>query len=261
MKPQTIDKAIVGHTGFVGSNLCQQTAFDAHFNSSNIREIEGRAFDTLVFSGAPAGKWLANKEPEKDLHNLQQVMALLKTVQARQVVLISTVDVIPPSTTPQDEGVDCSAPNHAYGSHRLLLEQFMRAQFPGTLVVRLPGLFGPGLKKNVIYDLMHDNLLQAINPASSFQYYDTTRLWADITLALEHRLELVHLFTEPIATQTIVDRFFPGKAIGQTPGPEAHYDHRTRHAELFGGAGGWIESADSVLQRLGRFVKSQGVGA
>lgn len=252
--------AIVGHTGFVGSNLCNQTVFESFFNSKNIQDIEGKAFDTLVFSGAPANKWIANKEPEQDWQNLQQIMARLKTVQARQLVLISTVDVIPPSDTPQDETVDATAgKNHAYGAHRLALEQFMRVQFANTLVVRLPGLFGPGLKKNVVYDLMHNNMLAAINPASSFQYYDITRLWADVTLALEHQLDLVHLFTQPVTTRDILQRYFPDKSVGQTPAPEAHYDHHTRHAALYGGRGGWIASANTVLDRLGVYLTSEGV--
>ncbi len=252
--------AIVGHTGFVGSNLCNQTEFQHFYNSRNIQDIEGKVFDTLVFSGAPANKWLANQAPELDWQNLQQSMALLKTVQAKQLVLISTVDVIPPSVAPQDETADAAdGKNHAYGTHRLALEHFMRAQFPETLVVRLPGLFGPGLKKNVIYDLIHDNMLGSINPASSFQYYDITRLWADIAVALEQRLNLIHLFTEPIATRVIVERYFADKQVGQTPAPEAHYDHRTRHAALYGGSGGWIASADAVLDRLGVYLASQGV--
>ena len=253
-------RAIVGHTGFVGSNLCSQTPFDACFNSRNIEEIAGLSFDTLVFSGAPANKWMANREPEQDLRNLQQVMALLKTVQARQVVLISTVDVIPPADTPQDETADCTATeNHAYGRHRLALEQFMQTQFAQTLVVRLPGLFGPGLKKNVIYDLMHDNMLAAINPGSSFQFYDTTRLWADITLALQRELKLVHLFTQPVCTSAILERFFPGKQVGMSPAPPAHYDHRTRYADLYGGSGGWIASDAQVLAGLGAYLAQQGV--
>ena len=253
--------AIVGHTGFVGSNLCKQTAFGSFFNSRNIQDIEKQAFDTLVFSGAPDNKWMANRAPEQDWQNLQQIMALLETVQAKQLILISTVDVIPPSDTPQDEIVDAAAAkNHAYGTHRLALEQFMKAQFANTLVVRLPGLFGPGLKKNVIYDLIHDNMLATINPASSFQYYDISRLWADITVAREHQIDLVHLFTQPIATRLIVQRYFPHKQVGQTAAPEAHYDHRTRYAALYGGSGGWIASADVVLDQLGVYLKTQGVG-
>jgi hypothetical protein len=101
-------------------------------------------------------------------------------------------------------------------------------------------------------------MLASINSDSSFQYYDITRLWSDIGLALEHQLDLVHLFTQPIATRQIVQRFFPHKQVGQNPAPQAHYDHRTRHAALFGGNGGWIEPADAVLDRLGDYLKTQG---
>ena len=34
-------RALIGHTGFVGSNLARQGAFDALYNSSNIESIAG----------------------------------------------------------------------------------------------------------------------------------------------------------------------------------------------------------------------------
>lgn len=46
--------AIVGHTGFVGGNLCAQHVFEAKYNSKNIQDIAGKHFDTLVFAGARA---------------------------------------------------------------------------------------------------------------------------------------------------------------------------------------------------------------
>ena len=35
--------ALIGYTGFVGSNLLRQRAFDATFNSKNIEQISGRS--------------------------------------------------------------------------------------------------------------------------------------------------------------------------------------------------------------------------
>ena len=40
--------AIIGHTGFVGSNLLEAHAFDDLFNTSNIDQIAGREYDLVV---------------------------------------------------------------------------------------------------------------------------------------------------------------------------------------------------------------------
>jgi hypothetical protein len=47
-------------------------------------------------------------------------------------------------------------------------------------ILSLPGLFGPGLKKNVIWNMMHDNNLDKAHPGGVFQYYDTRLLAVDI---------------------------------------------------------------------------------
>jgi hypothetical protein len=251
--------ALVGHTGFVGSNLLRQRGFDGLYNSRNIGDIAGRSFDLLVFSGAQSKKWWANQHPDEDWAGIQSAIGPLTKVKAAKAVLISTVDVIPVSQRARSELADCDTePMQPYGRHRRALEKAFVAQFPDALIVRLPALFGPGLKKNVLYDLLNDNILDKINPASSFQYYDLTRLWRDITLAMNAKLGIVHLFPEPVATREIVDRFFPGKAIGGDPAPEAHYDYRTRHGGLFGGGDRYIEDAASVLARLGDFFRAEG---
>ena len=98
-------------------------------------------------------------------------------------------------------------------------------------MVRLPALFGPGLKKNAIYDLLHDNCLDAIHPEGSFQYYDVRRLWRDLQVVLRNNLRMINFATTPIETREIVQRFFPGQQIAsQSPRP-APYDMRTRYAE------------------------------
>src|SRR5262249_16888195 len=145
----------------------------------------------------PAAKWLANREPERDRAVLDRLLADLAQVQARRVVLISTVDVYPRSvdvdeTTPIDV-VD----HHAYGKHRRVLEEAGAARFPGAMVVRLPALFGPGLKKNAVYDLLHDNDVHKIPSAGEFQFYNLERLWGDLQTALQAGLTLVNFATAP----------------------------------------------------------------
>lgn len=250
--------ALIGHTGFVGGNLLRQHRFEACFNSANIQSIAGRAFGTLVFSGAQAKKWWANQNPEADRAGIQRALDAMRGVTARQVVLISTIDVVP-QVPGADEDFDCTAqPTHPYGEHRLWLEQELRARHPGMLTVRLPGLFGPGLRKNILYDLLHGNEVHKIDPAARFQFYDLAALWADIGRALLAGLELVHLVPAPVRTAEIIARFFPGAAVGTPPAAGSPaYDYRTRHAAIFGGTGGYIHDEAEVLRRLAAFVAAE----
>lgn len=250
--------ALVGYTGFVGSNLAAQHKFDALYNSRNIEDIAGLTFDVLVFAGAQSKKWWANANPEEDRDGIRLAIDALSSVKAESVVLISTIDVIPSGERFKGELADCDVEAmEPYGRNRRYLERFFEERFAGAVVARLSGLFGPGLKKNVIYDLLHDNLLEKINPESAFQYYDTTRLWDDLSIAMREKLRLVHLFPEPVATHTILTRFFPEKDVGRAPSPAAHYDYRTRHGRLFGGTDDYIESSESVLTRLARFTAAE----
>jgi hypothetical protein len=142
----------------------------------------------------------------------------------------------------------------AYGRHRLELERYLSARFD-TLIVRLPGLFGRGLKKNVIYDLLHENQVERIHPDGRYQYYCLDRLWADIETALGRGLTLLNVATEPIATRGLASRIFR-RRLEEAPSANApgHYDFRSRHADLFGGTNGYLYNQGEVFADLERFV-------
>jgi nucleoside-diphosphate-sugar epimerase len=250
--------ALIGHTGFVGGNLLRQHDFGACYNTSNIETISGRRFDTLVFSGAQAKKWWANQNPDADRQGIQRALNAMHGVSARRVVLISTVDVVP-QVAGADEAFDCaSQTNHAYGANRLALETELRARYDTLTIVRLPALFGPGLRKNIIYDLLHDNMVDQIDPAARFQFYDLTGLWGDIERVEAAGLSLIHFATEPVLTGDIVARFFPGAPVGTPPASGSPaYDLRTRHAAVFGRLGGYIQDREDVLRRLGAFIAAE----
>jgi hypothetical protein len=252
--------ALVGYTGFVGSNLLRQHQFDALYRSTNITDMRGAELELLVVSAIQAKKWWANQNPEADWESIQRLLDVLRDVRAQQVVLISTIDVLP-MLPGLDETFVPSASNHPYGQHRLQAEEDIRALFDRVTVVRLPGLFGPGLKKNVIYDLLTGNQLEKVNPRSAFQYYDLTGLWSDIERSRQAGLGLVHLFTEPVATSVILQRFFPDLEVGRDPVPEAHYDFRTRYSGIFGGPSGYVQGQDTVLRKLELFIDGYRRGA
>jgi nucleoside-diphosphate-sugar epimerase len=248
-------RALIGHTGFVGSNLLRQAPFDDLYNSANIGTIAGREFDLLVCSGARAEKWKAAQDPEADWKGISSLMQALENVKATKAILISTIDVYP---SPKD--VDESSPidgenNHPYGKHRYRLEQFFRDRYD-ALILRLPGLFGPGLKKNVIFDFLNNNNVSAVNSEGVFQFYDLGWLWPDITKAQAERLELINLSTEPVSVREIADECFGMKFDNALPNP-ARYDFRSRHFAHWGGRDGYLRTRATVMEAMRTFVKSE----
>lgn len=199
--------ALVGHTGLVGTALKHQLCpYAERFNSKNIADIRGRTYDTVYCAGLPAAKWLANRNGAADGANMRALFGHLKTVQCKLFVLISTVDVYDHTVPHQtEEGVPCVT-QEPYGNVRWQFEELVRDRFPRHLILRLPALFGAGLKKNVLYDLLHDNRVEHIHADGQFQWYGLGNLAADIqrwTLAAQPAL-IVNLVSEPLGTRDIV---------------------------------------------------------
>lgn len=247
--------AIFGHTGLVGGNLLRQTKASHLFNSQNSAEASGAHFDTVYFTAARAEKWKANADPTSDAEHVDRLVKLLGSFSTRRLILISTVDVfsdprgVDEDTTPLVEG------QQAYGRNRYRLELAAREIHPSALIVRLPGLFGPGLKKNIIFDLMTNNRLEFINPASRFQYYGLSNLANDIAIASESGLRLVHLTSEQIESGRLAREVFGVTLPPTSESVSVAYDFRTKYAESFGGTGHYQYSATDTLSAVREFVE------
>lgn len=246
---------LVGYTGFVGSNLRRQREFDELYNSYNIDDIRGRSFDRLVFSAAKAEKWRINQDPEADAAHIAELIDILRSVDVKHLVLISTVDVYG-----SPEGVDeLTAVDehglHAYGLHRRALEKYVVGEFSRSTILRLPGLFGPGIKKNVIYDLLHGNNLDRVHADGSYQYYDLRLLADDVDRAVSLGIPLLNVSTEPITTQDLAREAF-GVDFQNRPEDVApgSYDMKSVYASSWGGEGGYLYDRRTILSRLRDFV-------
>lgn len=249
--------ALIGHTGFVGGNLRRSRPFDDEFNSANVSDIAGRSYDEVFFSAAKAEKWRINQDPEADAAHIAELEGILSSFDTSRLVLISTVDVYRTPVDVDEDTVPVTEGLHPYGLHRLRLEEFARRRFDDVLVVRLPGLFGPGIKKNVIYDLMNDNNVDRIHPGGEFQYYDLSRLSEDVDVARAAGLDLVNLATEPVSTGRLAREVF-GVELDAPEGITAgRYDMRTRHAALWGRSDGYLASADDVVAAVSAFVEEE----
>ena len=249
--------ALIGYTGFVGTTLLKQRPFEHLYRSTNIDEIAGRKFDLVVCAGAPAQKWIANREPDTDRQKIEGLIGRLRTIVCSTFVLISTVDVFrSPIRVTEETAVEVEG-LHPYGSHRRMLEAFVEQRFSNHLIVRLPGLVGPGLRKNVIFDFLNDNDLHAIDSRAVFQFYLMVNLWYDIQKALSLGLRLVHLTAEPISAAEVAATGF-GKTFDQVlPGAPAAYDMRSVHSESFAGKGGYQYSKRETIQAIRAYAQSE----
>jgi len=164
-------------------------------------------------------------------------------------VFINPADVDEESPTPTD-GL------HAYGRNRRRLEEIVAARFAAS-IVRLPALYGHGLKKNIIYDLLHDNDVHKIDSRGVFQFYNVDRLWGDVEITLQNELGLVHLPTEPVSVSDVARAGFGIEFTNEVTPTPARYDVKTRHAALFGGTGQYIETRTQELGGIGEFVSRE----
>lgn len=148
-------KALVGYTGFVGSNLAASRQFDGLYNSKNIKEAYGTNPDVLYYSGVPAAKFIANKFPDMDMAIMRGAVENIRKINPKKLVLISTVDVYKdPNGKDEDSTMDTEG-LEAYGKNRLWLEGQVKEICPDYHIVRLPGLYGKNIKKNFIYDFIN----------------------------------------------------------------------------------------------------------
>ena len=249
--------ALIGHTGLVGGNLARQRPFDDFFNSSNIEEIAGNHYDLLVCSGVSGTKWIANLHPEQDKENIVRLMDNLRRVTAERLILISTVDVYGnPNLVNEDSTIDVESQT-SYGRHRHEFERTICEHFPKVTIIRLPAIYGWGLKKNALYDLMHDHEVEKINAHSVYQFYSLDRLWRDIEICLAHELPVVNVATEPLGISVIARELFNVELTNGSVEKAAKYDFRTKHGALFGGANGYFQDKATAMGDIAAFVEQQ----
>lgn len=189
-----VKTALIGATGFVGSNLRMTQDFEELYSSGNIANSAGQSFDTVICTAAPGSMIEANRAPERDTAHIDVIIGHLSRLKARRVVLISSIAVLAGFGSGQDEDTCAFEEDLAYGRNRRKLEEFCADAFDRSLIVRLPALFGQGLRKNMLFDLMNpvpsmlaperrDALAQAVEPSvaerlMSFYGFDpATAMW------------------------------------------------------------------------------------
>jgi hypothetical protein len=213
-------RALIGR-GFVGQNLDKPGRFTDHYHSKNIQDMSGH-YDLIVIAAPNASKYLANAYPREDYKAIDEICKVLQQVSAEKVVLISTID---------------ATRLHPYGKHRLELEGFVLGRFPNALILRLPAVFGPGLKKNVLFDLLDREKRKHSwcgtcafglmnHPDNRYQWFNIEKLWYYIQSYVNGTLlpGTHRLYSESISVGELIERFFDDYAIYFEPEPSVQYN-------------------------------------
>lgn len=252
--------ALIGYTGFVGTNLAAAHQFTDCYNTRNIEDLRGQSYDLVVSAATRADSHRINADGAADRAEVDDYLAILSSVDAGRVVFISTVCIYPGGTTPDETTPLTSEGLTPYGANRLYLEQQLARRFD-TVALRLPQLYGRALKKGIVYDLLNDYRVEYIRPEGRFQYYDLRRLWDDIQVALAAGLSTLNVATPPLSSARVAAECFGIDISDQVvPGEESPFaqmytkDMRTVHADRFGGPPGYLMDEASELHALQAFV-------
>lgn len=252
-----MSEALIGYTGFVGQTLLRSKDFDDLYRSTNIQEIKNKSYDLVVGAGAPAKKWLANKDPVADARAIDKLIENLSAVKTKTFVLISTVDVFRTPVSIDENTKIGTADLLPYGFNRWRLEEFVKKHFPKHLIVRLPGLVGTGLKKNIIFDFLNNNQVNLIESRNIFQFYPMKNLWRDIKLALDNNLSLVHLTAEPVSVEEVYQLAFDKPFENYLDKPLVRYDMQSIHAEKIWGHKKYQYSKAESLEAISEYFKNE----
>jgi len=248
--------AIIGHTGFVGTNLCQQIDFKFKYNTKNIDDIVEEEFEKVYCAAPSAVKWKANKFPLEDDKHVTRLIDVIRKVKTDKFILLSTIDVYS-DPNHVDEDSSLGSASDTYGRNRAKIEKTVEQLFEKHLVVRLPALYGEGLKKNYIFDLLNDNNLQKINLNSSFQWYDVSNLSFDLSILETSGVEKFNFAPKPILTEKIVKTYFPQKKDKCFFGNKLSYNVKTKYSKIFGRCDGYISGDEKFKNQFKQFLSQQ----
>ena len=204
--------AVVGYTGFIGSNLKRIYKSNFNFNSKKITKIN-KKLDLVLCAGTYSKRWIANKYPKKDLYNILKLTSFLKNIVTKRFVLISTIEVYGLKNNKNELDKITTKKNSSYGINRLFLEKFVKKNFINYLIIRLPIVYGKNFVKNVIYDLLNDNKINDLNANDKVQIYNIKNLKKDIDFCFKNNIKEYNIACEPISLDFIAKQIFKIKLL------------------------------------------------
>lgn len=137
---------VIGYAGFVGHTIFQhlvEAGYSVKGVGSQSPQID-RMCDLVVNCAGNAVKYFANKNYGAARSVEENILDRLRGMKSKRIIHISSID---------------AEEKNNYGSLKRFVEEGIRKIFPDFCILRLGGLVGEGLSKNVVYDLLHNKPL------------------------------------------------------------------------------------------------------
>jgi nucleoside-diphosphate-sugar epimerase len=154
---------LMGGNGFVGSGYSRLfTRLNLPYEiitRQNYDSFIGRECDLFVNANGNSVKFMADREPVAEFDaSVRSVMRSIVEIKSGAYIFLSSGDVYPDTTVPaltrEDLLVDLSKSSR-YGLHKAIAETYVRNSHPRSLVMRMGGFVGPGMRKNAIFDMVN----------------------------------------------------------------------------------------------------------
>lgn len=188
---------IPGAAGFVGRRLIQKllevknnvilanSRSRLPFSHERLEFIESDIFsirrklnaDVLIHLIGSPGVWFSEKYPEEDYHinaeSLKTALEITDSRNLRKVVFASTCQVYGSGSS--EEHLE-PLPQNEYGRNKLKAEALLREHckkrgIPYS-ILRMSWIYGPGMKKNPIYDMLNNRSYLGMDSTLDFIFVD-----------------------------------------------------------------------------------------
>ena len=163
---------ISGNTGFIGQAILKSSVFKnqkiifinrkktyykknySNYNFKDFKKIKNYSIDLFIHLAAADSENSITKNIIKMNKKIDNILIYLQKKNKIKKIFFTSSNsifknnfdkIIRPNTIPK--------PKEAYGISKLKTEKLIKKKFKSYLILRLPSIIGPGLKKGLIYRL------------------------------------------------------------------------------------------------------------
>jgi nucleoside-diphosphate-sugar epimerase len=245
--------SLVGYSGFIGQQLMRdyEKQIGNIYNSKNIHKLPDINHDTLIIAAPSAVKWQANKNPQDDLAKVSRLIEAVKASTANEVIHLSTCDIFDYSKGNRNFELDETFSDQPYSNHRRLLEDAVKGL--NYRILRLPTVYGHGMKKNILFDLITRNYdyLDTVNPHNQLQWINVNLVQQMIRFVQTQDIKVLNCATQPITNQEVFD-LFKYKSKNYVEKADVVYDMKTTYNHW-----NYLISKKDILEDMRVFINDK----